>query len=298
MIATRHGAADVTAASPKARVSLAATVAVAVAPRSGAFVSVDAAAEPGRATHVRMEAFDGPLALLLTLIEQRRLDVLEVPLGDLAGAYLEALSGLGDAQLPHLSAFISVCSQLILFKSRALLPRAPAMEMTEVDPDQDPEAELRARLIQYKRYRDAADRLGQRLDGDLSMAHRDADLAQAAGAAGARPEARPLDPALLVKALSASLRLAPVAPSAREVLPRAVTLAERSAVIRSALRRAPAVVLQELLGDVCDRVVVAVTFLAMLELVKTRELTVEQERPWGPIVCRAVAVRHPPEASA
>ncbi len=260
-----------------------------------ASVSVDATARPDRSAHVRLESFDGPLALLLSLIEQRQLDVLDVPLGDLAGAYLEALSALGDAQLPHLSAFISVCSQLILIKSRALLPRSPAIEAPDPDADHDPEAELRARLILYKRYREAAEHLALRLTGDLVMAHREAGVAQAAGLAGARPpEMRPLDPALLVAALSSTLRLAPPPVAPPEVMPRTVTLAERSSIIRSALRRAPVFVLQDLLRDVRDRVVVAVTFLAMLELVKMRELSVEQARPWGPIVCRVGA---PPDGA-
>lgn len=260
-----------------------------VVPRGNASVSVDACARPDRGTHVRLETFDGPLALLLSLIEQRQLDVLEVPLGELAGAYLEALSELRDARLPHLSAFISVCSQLILIKSRAILPRPPAMAAKDPDVDHDPEAELRARLILYKRYRDAADGLALRLKGDLSMAHREAGVAQAAGLAGARPaEATPLDPTLLAAALSASLRLVPPPAAPAEVMPRMVTLAERSAIIRSALRRAPVFVLQDLLHEVRDRVVVAVTFLAMLELVKTRELSVEQAQPWGPIICRVV----------
>jgi chromatin segregation and condensation protein Rec8/ScpA/Scc1 (kleisin family) len=61
---------------------------------------------------------------------------------------------------------------------------------------------------------------------------------------------------------------------------------ERAAVIRRALRSAPVIVLQDLLSGVRDRVVVAITFLALLELVKQREISVEQEEPWGPIVCR------------
>ena len=69
-------------------------------------------------------------------------------------------------------------------------------------------------------------------------------------------------------------------------MPRLVTLEERAAVIRAALSDSPVVVLQDLLGDLRDRVVVAVTFLAMLELVKGRELAVEQAEPFGPIVCR------------
>ena len=68
---------------------------------------------------------------------------------------------------------------------------------------------------------------------------------------------------------------------------RVVTLTERASIIRAALRGAPSVVLQELLAGVRDRVVIAVTFLAMLELMKRREIVVEQAEPWGPIVARA-----------
>ncbi len=68
---------------------------------------------------------------------------------------------------------------------------------------------------------------------------------------------------------------------------RLITIAERAAIIRAALRAAPVVVLQELLRGVRDRVVIAVTFLAMLELMKRREIVVEQREPWGPIVARA-----------
>jgi segregation and condensation protein A len=67
---------------------------------------------------------------------------------------------------------------------------------------------------------------------------------------------------------------------------RTVTLADRAAVIRDALRAAPEIVLQDLLQGVRDRVVVAVTFLALLEMVKGRELVVEQSEPWGPISVR------------
>ncbi|MBA2570260.1 MAG: segregation/condensation protein A [Chloroflexi bacterium] len=259
------------------------------APRGSATVSVDPDAKPDRATHVRLERFDGPLALLVSLIEQRELDILDVPLGDLCGAYLEAISTLGDEQMPHISSFISVCSQLILIKSRALLPRPTAPDVADADSGGDPEEELRARLIVYKRFRDAGIRLAARLEsGTMALAHRDASVASAAGAAGARaPQEPPLDPELLVAALVRALRLVPPPPPLPEVIRREVTLAERAAIIRSALRRTPIVVLQELLRGVTDRVVVAVTFLAMLELVKSRELVVEQGEPWGPIVCRA-----------
>ena len=81
---------------------------------------------PDRAAWVALGGFDGPLALLLGLIEQRKLDILTVPLGDLAASFLDAVSALEETQLPHISAFITVASQLILIKSRAILPRPPA----------------------------------------------------------------------------------------------------------------------------------------------------------------------------
>jgi chromatin segregation and condensation protein Rec8/ScpA/Scc1 (kleisin family) len=64
---------------------------------------------------------------------------------------------------------------------------------------------------------------------------------------------------------------------------RTITLEDRARIIRAALRDAPRLVLQDLLRDVQDRIVIAVTFLAMLELAKGREVTIEQAEPWGPI---------------
>jgi chromatin segregation and condensation protein Rec8/ScpA/Scc1 (kleisin family) len=82
-------------------------------------------------------------------------------------------------------------------------------------------------------------------------------------------------------------RIAPPPTLPPEVMPRTVTIGERAAIIRVALRGADAIVLQELLAGIRDRVVLAVTFLAMLELVKRHEVVAEQARPWGAIVLRA-----------
>ena len=236
-------------------------------------------------------ATTAPLALLLGLIEQRELDILEVPLGDLAGAYLDALASLDAEQMAHISAFVSVASQLILIKSRALLPRPPLVAIA-IDEAPDPEAALRERLILYRRYRDAGRDLRGRLESGWEVFRREPAAASASAHAGSRPdEGPPLDPQLLVEALDAAFRLAPPPPSVPEVVPRLVTLEERAALIRAALLDTPVVVLQDLLGELVDRVVVAVTFLALLELVKGREVTVEQAEPFGPIVCRTLRAR-------
>jgi segregation and condensation protein A len=244
---------------------------------------------PEAATKVTLEAFDGPLALLLSLIEARQLDVVSVPLGALAGAYLDALASLEADRLANISAFVSVASQLILIKSRAILPRqAPLAPGALPDEGPDPEAELRARLLLYRAHRDAGRALQEIALERMGLFRREPVVAAAAGRAGARPpEGPPLDAGVLVAALDRLGRITPPPPLPPETVARTITLTERAAIIRAAIRGAGTVILQELLTGVRDRVVVAVTFLAMLELMKRREIVVTQDEPWGPIVARA-----------
>ena len=243
---------------------------------------------PESALQVQVAEFEGPLALLLSLIEARQLDVLTVPLGGLAEAYLDALATLDADRLGNVSSFVAVASQLILIKSRAMLPRRTVLDPTAL-PDEgvDPEAELRARLLLYRAHRDAGLRLAEDAIRRIGLFRREPGVARAAAVAGARPGDGPtLDPARLVRALARLAVIAPPADLPPEVLARTITITERAAVIRDALRDAPAVVLQDLLAGVRDRVVIAITFLAMLELMKRREIVVEQAEPWGPIVAR------------
>jgi segregation and condensation protein A len=277
---------------------------------AGPSVLFGAGGRPEASTQVRLESFDGPLALLLTLIEARQLDVVNVPLGALADAYLDALATLESDRLGNISAFVAVASQLILIKSRAILPRRVQEGPGALPADEpDPEAELRARLLLYRAHRDAGRRLQDEALLRVGLFRREPAIAAAAGRAGARPpDGPPLDPAILLAAIHHLARTAPPPPPPPEIVARTITLTERAAIIRAAIRGAGRVVLQDLLTGVRDRVVVAVTFLAMLELMKRREIVVSQAEPWGPIVARATtaeerafgkpgsATREPPPA--
>ena len=281
-------------ADPSSPADEATEVGIAVLPelplpvRGDTAVRIAGEAHPDRAAHIRVEGYDGPLALLLGLIEQRELDILEVPLGDLAGAYLEALGCLDDEQMSHISSFVTVASQLILIKSRAILPRPPVVAIP-IDEGPDPEAALRERLILYRLFRDAGRDLRGRLESGWEVFRREPTAAVLSAKAGSRPdEGPPLDPQILAEALDRALHLVPSPPPPPDVVARLVTMEERAHIIRSALLDTPVVVLQDLLDDLTDRVVVAVTFLAMLELVRGGELSVEQDEPFGPIVCRSV----------
>jgi len=251
-------------------------------------VQIGVGRRPEAATQVRIAEWEGPLGLLLSLIEARRLDVLTVPLGALAEAYLDALASIEDDRIGNISTFVAVASQLILIKSRAMLPRqAVAGPGSIPDDGDDPEAELRARLLVYRAYRDAGLALLAVAGERIGLFHREPGVAQAAGLAGSRaPDAAPLDPAILGGALSGLAALIPPPERPAEIVPRSITLNQRAAIIREALRGAPSVVLQELLRGIRDRVVVAITFLAMLELMKRREIVVEQAESFGPITAR------------
>ena len=256
-----------------------------------AAVRIDSSRRPEAATQVRIAEWEGPLGLLLALIESRRLDVLTVPLGGLAEAYLEALARIEDDRIASISSFVAVASQLILIKSRALLPRQAPSDGPGALPDEgeDPEEALRARLLLYRAYRDAGGRLAELAAARIGLFRREPAAALAAGLAGAAaaPSTEPpLDPAGLARALDGLVAVLPPPEPPPEIVPRTVTLAQRAAAIRDALRGASTVVLQELLHGVRDRVVVAVTFLAMLELMKRHEIVVEQTEPFGPITAR------------
>src|SRR5437762_162520 len=144
---------------------------------------------PETATRVSLDGWEGPLGLLLSLIEARQLDILTVPLGALADAYLDALAALDGDRLGHVSAFVAVASQLILIKSRAILPRRPEEAPIALPEDgPDPEAELRARLLLYRTYRDAGTRLQAMALEKVGLFRREPGVARATALANARPE--------------------------------------------------------------------------------------------------------------
>jgi segregation and condensation protein A len=240
----------------------------------------------GSAFWVELEVFSGPLDLLLQLIESRQLDVLTVPLAEMADAFVEHLAARPVAA-DELADFVSVASQLILLKSRRLLPAEPLQAGLTEEGEAD-EEELRRRLLEYRALRDAARVLA---DWDLSRPTyrrepREEDLPESPAA--------PLPPSLLSDALQRLAAIPEPEPAPPEVVPREVTIAMQIAALRAAMGSAGRVVLQRVLAACRSRTEVTVTVLAMLELVRRRQATVEQDELFGPILLRALR----PEAAS
>ena len=230
---------------------------------------------------LRLDVFAGPLDLLLQLIESRQLDVLTVPLAEMADAYVEHLAN-HPVPSDELADFVAIASQLILLKSRRLLPGEEPLAglVPEEEPDEE---ELRRRLVEYRALRDAS-----RLLGDWDMAlpayrrePREADLPEA--------PVEPMPPVLLAEALERLAAIPEPAPPPPEVVKREVTIAMQIAILRGAMGRAGQVVLQRVLATCQSRTEIAVMVLALLELVRRRQATVEQDELFGPIVVRPIS---------
>jgi len=229
---------------------------------------------------VATPVFEGPLQLLLHLIESRQLDVLTVPLADVADAYVEHLAR-HPVDAANLSEFVAIAAQLILLKSRRMLPAEPLPPMPDGTNEPD-EEELRRRLLEYRALRDASVALGER-DGiapTIRREPRESDLPEV--------PAEPLPVAVLVGALEALAAIPePVAPPP-EIVAREITIGQQIGVLRQALSGGGRVLLQAILARCRSRTETAVTFLATLELVRRRQVRAEQHELFGPIVIESV----------
>lgn len=239
----------------------------------------------GSAFELELEVFSGPLELLLHLIESRELDVLTVPLAAMADAYVEHLT---RRPVPpgELADFVAIASQLILLKSRRLLPGEPAASSAAAQEEEPDEDELRRRLVEYRALRDAARRLAERDGAQPSFRRepRESDLPVTPG--------QPLPSAALAGALERLAAIPEPKPPPPEVVPREITIAMQVAALRAAMGSAGRVILQQVLAACGTRTEVTVTVMAVLELVRRREARVDQDELFGPILLQAL----PPEA--
>ena len=229
---------------------------------------------------VRLEVFEGPLQLLLHLIESRQLDVLSVPLAEVADAYVEHL-GRHPVDAANLSEFVAIAAQLIYLKSKRLLPSEPLPPLPEGEEEPDEEA-LRRRLLEYRALRDASVALGAR-DGvapAMRREPRESDLPEV--------PAEPMPARLLAESLERLAAIPEPAPPPPEVVLREITIAQQIAVLTAALSRGGRVVLQAILAACRSRTERTVTFMATLELVRRRQVIAEQAELFGPIVVQQV----------
>jgi segregation and condensation protein A len=228
---------------------------------------------------VELPVFNGPLDLLLHLIEREELDITAVSLVQVTGQYLAQVRLLGEEQTEQLIDFISIGARLLLIKSRALLPRPPALP-DDANPEEDPTEALLRQLRAYKRFKTAALWLDARQRAGLRTYLRVAPPPIVEG----RLDLSGVDVALLQGALRALLARAETLEESLSVAqPRTITIDDRLHHLREQLYARRSFLFHDILNNPGDRTEVAVTLLALLELIKQREAQVSQRYLFGPI---------------
>lgn len=216
--------------------------------------------------------FCGPLALLLELIEKRRLPITQVSLADVADQYLERVRGMASVSAELLADFLVIGARLLLIKSRALLPSAP-----HEDEQEDVAADLEQRLLEYRIFKEAAERLRGMEESGLRSYPRQTipDYSD-----GSEPPLEPTPPAALAAAMSRMLKALQPDPDQLRLTPR-ISVEERIAYVLDLIGSKASATFADLAGSTVDQVVA--TFLAILELMRRGYLVAEQERPFAEI---------------
>jgi segregation and condensation protein A len=231
-----------------------------------------------------LEVFSGPFDLLLTLVLREEVDLLEVELADIVVSYLDFLETRGELDLEVATEFLVLIAALLELKSRLMLPREDEEALGELEPGEAAE-ELLARMLEARRYRQAAEHLAHRLAAEDGHRFRAAPLPAELRRANADDVAAVYDPAQLGAAIGSLLRTPPPLDLRHMAAPR-VSVADRLRHLRTLLRRG-AVSFDEAVRG-ADRVTVAVTLFALLELYKQGEATWTQEEAFGDIAIAPV----------
>jgi segregation and condensation protein A len=240
-----------------------------------------------------LEVFSGPFDLLLTLVLREEVDLLEVELADVVVTYLDFLEARGDLDLEVATEFLVLIAALLELKSRLMLPREEE-ELLDLEPSEAAE-ELLARMLEARRYRRAAEHLADRLADEEGHRFRAAPLPAALRRVTYDDAAVAYDPDQLGQAIGSLLRM-PAPLSLRHLTVPRVTVAERLAHLRSLLRRGSTSFDEAVRG--ADRVTVAVTLFALLELYKQGEAMWTQDVPFGDIAIAPLPVAHTVSAGA
>jgi segregation and condensation protein A len=240
-----------------------------------------------------LDVFSGPFDLLLTLVLREEIDLLELALADVVLAYLDHLESRGELDLETATEFIVLIAALLELKSRLMLASEDGDELLEMEPEEAAQ-ELLARMLDARRYRSAAGHLKELLAGEHGVRFRQAPPPAHLRRSELAPAEGSQDPDVLGAAIGRLLSMPPTI-SLRHIGSVRVTVAERLAHLRGLLRRG-SFSFEEAVGG-ADRMTVAVTLFALLELYKRGEVDWRQPESFGEIAIEAAGGR-PAERSA
>lgn len=242
---------------------------------------IDGAEQTELPYQVRIENFEGPLDLLLHLIKKNEINIYDIPIAMIAQQYLSYIEAMKDLNLTVAGEFLVMAATLLQIKSKMLLPVEESAEDEEDGPD--PREELVRRLLEYKTFKEAA----RQLDTQERMWREIYSRPVVAREASAESS----DDAMLdniglfdlVDALQTILDRNP-GKKLLEIIPDNLTVRDRMNAILEALEGQESIGFEALFEASCHRLVIIVTFLALLELIRLRTVRVYQAESFGPIL--------------
>jgi segregation and condensation protein A len=238
-------------------------------------------------THVKLPVFEGPLDLLLYLIKKDELDIYDIPIEQITKRYLEYLQLIKMLDLEVAGEYLVVAATLLYIKSRVLLPHDQRPPEEEAEED-DPRWELVRQLVEYKKYKDAAFELSQCLAREENVHRRGASLKpEAAGDGLAFDKVGLFD---LLAVFQKVLARADQREDLRDIFEDRFTVSDKIQLIQQQMAERPRIIFEELFVAGASRTEIVVTFLAVLELIRLRQIDVVQESSFAPIELARAAV--------
>jgi segregation and condensation protein A len=242
---------------------------------------------------VKFEVFEGPLDLLLYLIKKEEVDIYEVNLTRLATQFIEYIDTMRMLDLEIAGEFLVMAATLMYIKSRELLPVDQQAQVEGEDEGEDPRWELIRQLVEYKKFKDAATQLQVLEARQEDVFPRTPGKLEFATEASTRPEASIFD---LVNAVNVVLKRFSRPEDRRDIFEDKWTVSEKIEHLMRTLKERPGLRFSELFEGVTSRSEVVVTFLALLELIRLKQITAMQREAFGEIeVCRAAPAPAPAE---
>ena len=245
---------------------------------------------------VQLEIFEGPLDLLLYLVKKEEVDIYEVNLTKIATQFIEYVEVMKELDLDIAGEFLVMAATLMYIKSRELLPKNQRAEVGEEEDEEDPRWELIRQLVEYKKFKDAAAKLQERellqeqiyarvpgrpdfaADGTMDRQN-------------VRPEVSIFD---LVNAVSSILKRYGQREEARDLYEDKWTVSEKIEFVAQLARERGRVRFSELFENAASRIEVVVTFLALLELIRLKQLRIEQTEAFAEIEISLALPAPPP----
>ncbi|HHZ12317.1 MAG TPA: segregation/condensation protein A [Clostridiales bacterium] len=236
---------------------------------------------------VKLDLFEGPLDLLLHLVQKSKIEIADISMATITEQYLDYLDRMRDFDVEIASEFLVMASTLLLIKSRALLPGPDDLG----EDDEDPEQELRKRLEEYKKYKEISQKLREREERYSNIYHK---LPEELIDENEKKNKILVDgnPHDLIRVLIRLLKNERSTIFRERVYPirrQAVTIQQRIRELRKLFSITSECRFTELFRDKYDRSNIIITFLALLEMLKDNQISIYQNKQFGEIIIKGGA---------